>query len=175
MGDSEFVPVQFAYHVPDPEAAARRYAAAFGWGPFFLMEHIPLERSLYRGQPAVFDHSSAYGQAGDLMIEFITQHGDQPSVLRDLYSATQSGLHHVASFVPDLAAAVAAFRGGGYEAALEARTATGVEFAMIDTSRDLGHMVEIYEQVDQLKRFYEHVRKASRHWDGGDPVRRLGR
>ena len=46
---------------------------------------------------------------------------------------------------------------------------------MIDTSRDLGHMVEIYEPVDQLKRFYEHVRKASRDWDGHDPVRRLGR
>jgi hypothetical protein len=175
MADSEFVPVQFAYHVPDPAAAARHYAAAFGWGPFFLMEHIPLERSAYRGQPAVFDHSSAYGQAGELMIEFVTQHGDQPSALRDLYSATQSGLHHVASFVPDLAAAVAAFRGRGYEAALEARTATGVEFAIIDTSRDLGHMVEIYEPVDQLKRFYEHVRKASRDWDGHDPVRRLGR
>ena len=57
MADSDLVPVQFAYHVPDPEAAARRYAAAFGWGPFFLMQHIPLERSVYRGQPAVFDHS----------------------------------------------------------------------------------------------------------------------
>ena len=45
---------------------------------------------------------------------------------------------------------------------------------MIDTSRDLGHMVEIYEPVDQLKRFYEHVRKASRDWDGPDPVRRQG-
>jgi len=174
MVDCELVPVQVAYHVPDPEAAARQYAAAFGWGPFFLMEHITLARSAYRGQPAVFDHSSAYGQAGELMIEFISQHGDQPSALRDLYSASQSGLHHVASFVPDLAAAVAAFRGRGYEAALEARTATGVEFAMIDTSRDLGHMIEIYEPVGQLKRFYEHVRKASHHWDGRDPVRRLG-
>ena len=59
MADSDLVPVQFAYHVPDPEAAARRYAAAFGWGPFFLMETSRLERSVYRGQPAVFDHSSA--------------------------------------------------------------------------------------------------------------------
>jgi catechol 2,3-dioxygenase-like lactoylglutathione lyase family enzyme len=174
MVDTELVPVQFAYHVPDPAAAARHYAAAFGWGPFFLMEHIPLARSMYRGQRAVFDHSSAYGQAGSLMIEFITQHGDQPSALRDLYSATQSGLHHVASFVPDLPAALAAFRGRGYEAALEARTATGVEFEIIDTSRELGHMIEIYEPVGQLKRFYQHVRKASHDWDGRDPVRRLG-
>jgi hypothetical protein len=44
-------PVQVAYHVPDPAAAAERYAREHGWGPFYLMEHIPLERSLYRGAP----------------------------------------------------------------------------------------------------------------------------
>ena len=71
-------PVQIAYHVPDPEAAAERYAREHGWGPFFLMEHIALERSLHRGTPAKFDHSSAYGQAGELMIELITQHDDTP-------------------------------------------------------------------------------------------------
>ena len=174
VADFRLVPVQLAYHVPDPSEAARRYAAAFGWGPFFLMEHIALERSIYRRQPAAFDHSSAYGQAGDVMIEFIAQHGDGPSALRDMYGPTESGLHHVASFVPDLAATVAAFRDRGYEAALEARTTTGVDFVMIDTSRDLGHMIELYEPVSQLRRFYEHVRKASRDWDGRDPVRRLG-
>ena len=165
--------MQIAYHVPDPEAAARRYAAEFGWGPFFLLPHIALAHSWYRGRPVPFDHSSAYGQAGELMIEFITQHGDEPSALRDLFGPAQSGLHHVASFVPDLAAAIAAFRSRGHEAALEARTATGVDFAMIDTSRDLGHMIELYEPVSQLTRFYDHVRKASRDWDGRDPVRRL--
>ena len=174
VADFRLVPVQLAYHVPDPSEAARRYAAAFGWGPFFLMEHIALERSIYRRQSAAFDHSSAYGQAGDVMIEFIAQHGDGPSALRDMYGPTESGLHHVASFVPDLAATVAGFRDRGYEAALEARTTTGVDFVMIDTSRDLGHMIELYEPVSQLRRFYEHVRNASRDWDGRDPVRRLG-
>jgi hypothetical protein len=167
------VPVQLAYHVPDPEAAARHYAAEFGWGPFFLLPHIALAHSSYRGRPAPFDHSSAYGQAGELMIEFITQHDDEPSALRDMFGAAQSGLHHVASFVPDLPAAIAAFRSRGYEAALEARTVTGVDFAMIDTSRDLGHMIEVYEPVSHLKRFYEFVRQASRDWDGREAVRRL--
>ncbi len=169
-----FKPVQVAYHVPDPAAAARRYADEFGWGPFFLMEHIALAECRYRGQPATFDHTSAYGQAGELMIEFITQHGDAPSALRDLYRADQSGLHHVAHFVPELEAAVADFRKRGYVAALEARTTTGVDFVMIDTSRDLGHMLELYEAGSGLRRFYDHVRNASRDWDGSDPVRRLG-
>ena len=94
--------VQIAYHVPDPEQAARGFASSFGWGPFFLFEHIALTRCLYRGTPATFDHSSAYGQAGDLMIELITQHGEAPSVLRDLYARNEVGVHHVAHFVTDL-------------------------------------------------------------------------
>jgi catechol 2,3-dioxygenase-like lactoylglutathione lyase family enzyme len=166
-------PVQVAYHVPDPAAAARRYAAELGWGPFFFMEHIALEHSLYRGRPAPFDHSSAYGQAGELMIELITQHGDGPSALRDMYAAGQSGLHHVAQFVPDLAAAIAGYRARGLDAALEARTTSGVDFAMIDTRSELGHMLELYEPSDGLRKFYDYVRKSAQDWDGRDPVRRL--
>ena len=120
-------PVQIAYHVPDPERAAADSAASRGWGPFFLFEHIPLARVRYRGAPASFDHTSAYGQAGEIMVEFITQHDDSPSVLRDLYRRGQTGVHHVAHFVPDLAAAIVAFGASGAPLALEATTADGVE------------------------------------------------
>lgn len=167
-------PVQLAYHVPDPAAAAVRYARDFGWGPFFIMEHIPLAHSLHRGKPAPFDHTSAYGQAGDVMVELITQHDDAPSALRDMYGPTESGLHHVAYFVPSLADALTAFRERGYEVALDARTATGTEFAMVDLVRDLGHMIELYEQRDDLAKFYAYVKRKSEGWDGSNPVRRLG-
>ncbi|HSN72231.1 MAG TPA: hypothetical protein VLT59_12020 [Steroidobacteraceae bacterium] len=79
-------PVQLAYCVDDPAAAAAEAAERFGWGPFFLLEHIALEWSRYRGQPAPFDHTSAYGQAGEVMIEFITQHNHAPSAVRDQYA-----------------------------------------------------------------------------------------
>jgi catechol 2,3-dioxygenase-like lactoylglutathione lyase family enzyme len=167
-------PVQLAYHVPDPAAAAERYAREYGWGPFFLMEHIPLSRSLYRGREAAFDHTSAYGQAGDVMVELITQHGDGPSALRDLYAPHESGLHHVAYFVPDLRAALDGYRARGREIALDARTTTGTDFAMVDLVDDLGHMVELYENADALAKFYAYVKRKSEGWDGRDPVRRLG-
>lgn len=167
-------PVQLAYHVPDPAAAAERYAREFGWGPFFLLEHIPLSRSLYRGSEAAFDHTSAYGQAGDVMVELITQHNDGPSALRDLYARHESGLHHVAYFVPDLPAALAAFTARGHEIALDARTTTGTEFAMVDLVPALGHMIELYEHADALAKFYAYVQRKSEGWDGREPVRRLG-
>jgi hypothetical protein len=166
-------PVQVAYHVPDPAAAAERFARSFGWGPFFLMEHIALERSLYHGRPEPFDHSSAYGQAGEVMVELITQHNEGPSALRDMYAADETGIHHVACFVPDMAAALDDFRSKGSAVALEARTATGVDFAMVDLSRTLGHMLELYEPGDGLLRFYAFVRQSAAEWDGSRPLRRL--
>jgi catechol 2,3-dioxygenase-like lactoylglutathione lyase family enzyme len=169
----QLLPVQLAYHVPDPAEAARELAAARGWGPFFLVEHIPLTRCLYRGAPAVFDHTSAYGQAGDVMIELITQHNDAPSALRDLFAPHERGLHHVACFVDDLATALAAQRARGLAIALEAETAGGTGFAMVDTSAALGHMTELYER-EKLAPFYALVRDASRGWDGRQPVRKLG-
>lgn len=166
-------PVQIAYHVPDPEAAAERCARDFGWGPFFLMEHIPLERSVHRGTPRRFDHSSAYGQAGELMIELITQHDDSPSALRDMYGPNETGIHHMAYFVSDLRAALDEFSARGAAIALDARTSTGVDFAMIDQVGRLGHMLELYEAGEDLRRFYAHVRKSAAGWDGSRPLRRL--
>jgi len=166
-------PVQVAYHVPDPAAAAERCARDFGWGPFFLLEHIPLERSLYRGAPAQFDHSSAYGQAGELMVELITQHNDGPSALRDLFAPHETGVHHVACFVDDLGAELQHRREQGVAIALDARTRTGVDFAMLDLSTSLGHMLELYEPNEDLRRFYAHVRRCADGWDGQRPVRLL--
>jgi catechol 2,3-dioxygenase-like lactoylglutathione lyase family enzyme len=166
------VPVQIAYHVADPAIAARELAASRGWGPFFLLEHIALSRCLYRGAPAVLDHSSAYGQAGDVMVELITQHNDGPSALRDLFAPHERGVHHVACFVDDLASALAEQRARGAELALEATTTNGTSFAMIDASRELGHMIELYERA-KLAPFYAMVHDAARGWDGHDPLRRL--
>jgi hypothetical protein len=166
-------PVQIAYHVRDPEQEARRCAAELGWGPFFLLEHIPLASCLYRGRKSHFDHTSAYGQAGEIMVELISQADDSPSVLRDLFQRDQRGVHHVAHFVAALSVALADFRARGMAIALDAVTTNGVRFAMIDTSALLGHMLELYEEVPALKQFYSYVRRAAAGWDGRDPVRRL--
>ncbi len=166
--------VQIAYHVADPASAAIDYARRFGWGPFFLFEHIALSSCLYRGAPATFDHSSAYGQAGELMIELITQHDDAPSVLRDVYPREGVGVHHLAHFVPSVDAALEQARAAGTAVAMDACTATGTRFAMLDTTPQLGHMIELYEGAGELLKFYRYVRRAAEGWDGAQPLRRLG-
>ena len=166
-------PVQIAYHVADPAAAALSSAEQFGWGPFYLLEHVKLSSCTYRGRPATFDHSSAYGQAGELMVEFITQHDDEPSVVRDLYRRDESGVHHVAHFVPHLDEALAGFVAAGLQTAMHATTADGVSFAMVDASASLGHMLELYEPGPELSGFYAFIRRKADGWSGSEPLRHI--
>ena len=107
------------------------------------------------------------------MIELITQHDDRPSVLRDLFTRDRVGIHHVAHFVPSLPEALDQARLAGKQVALDACTATGTSFAMLDTARELGHMVELYEGAGDLLKFYKYVRRAADQWDGTLPLRQL--
>jgi catechol 2,3-dioxygenase-like lactoylglutathione lyase family enzyme len=166
-------PVQVAYAVPDVQAAARSWAARSGAGPFFVREHIALEDVVVRGRPGTFDHSSAYGQWGEVMLELVEDHGDGPSPVRDMFPRDRSGLHHLAFFVENVDAAVEDLLTEGHELAMRARTANGLVFCFVDTRRTLCHMVELYEPNPSLRDFYAMVRAAAEGWDGADPVREL--
>jgi hypothetical protein len=162
---------QVAYFVADVESAARRHSAMFGSGPFYVAEHIPLTLSEYRGRPAKLDHTSAYGQWGDVMIEFVQQNNDGPSVFHDLFAAGESGLHHVALIVDDLRATMRNFESNGHPIGWYAEVAPGVGFSMMDCTRDYGHFVELYEPTPILLGVYELVRSAAQGFDGTDLIR----
>jgi hypothetical protein len=166
-------PAQIAYHVADPVAAAVECARRYGWGPFYLLEHVPLASCVYRGREASFDHSSAYGQAGDVMVELITQHDDQESVVREAFRRDQSGIHHIAHFVPNLNAAIDHCEREGGAVVMDAHTADGVRFVMVQMPM-LGHYLELYEPTPPLSRFYAYIKKKSIDWDGIEPLRRFG-
>ncbi|MEO0030426.1 MAG: hypothetical protein RIS94_184 [Pseudomonadota bacterium] len=162
---------QIAYFVPDAVAAAQAHSARFGSGPYFVAEHIPLSLSLHRGTPAELDHTSAYGQWGEIMVEFVQQNNAGPSVFRDLFPDGRQGMHHVALIVDDLPAAMARYEVAGHPCALYAEVSPGVGFAMMDCVADLGHFVELYEPTPALLGVYELVRNAARDWNGTDPIR----
>lgn len=166
-------PVQIAYAVPDATVAAAAWARDFGAGPFFVRPHIELRDVMYRGRPGVFDHSSAYGQWGSLMVELVADHATGDSPIRDVLAPGTSGLHHLAFIVEDLHATMKALVAAGYAIALSARTANGTEFHFVDTRPTLGHMVELYERTDRLRDFYSMVARAADGWTGDAPVRML--
>lgn len=167
---------QLAYKVNDLEAAARAHHRLYGSGPFFVLRHIALSSSQHRGVERPFDHSSAYGQWGSVMVELVVQHNPDPSALHEMFphGSGREGLHHAALFVDDLEAAIAGFAAEGAPLAQLSVTQTGTAFAFVDARTQLGHMLELYEPTEQLTGFYDVVAAAARGWDGSDLIRELG-
>lgn len=98
---------QLAYFVPDVRDAALAHHEMFGSGPYFVADNIPLRASVHRSESRLLDHSSAYGQWGTVMIEFVQQNTPGPSAFHDIYpeGSGRYGFHHVALFVDDVDAA----------------------------------------------------------------------
>lgn len=160
-------PVQLAYAVADVREAAAGWAP-LGVGPFFVRDHIELGATRINGVVSTFDHSSAYGWWGDLMFELICQHDTGAETI-----VPTGGLHHVAHFVNDFEAASAGLIRDGHAEVLHAETGGGMNFAFHDGGAARGHLIEIYEPVAGLRKFYDMVCNASIGWDGSDPVRTL--
>lgn len=163
------VPVQIAYAVDHLEREAEIFAERFGAGPFFVRHHPPFEAT-HDGRPAVFNHSSAYGQWGDVQLELVRFGECTPGSLHRTVVAG-SGLHHVAMFVESLPAEQARLAAAGMPCVMLSTTPVGLQFAFHDARATLGHFVEIYEPADSVQGLYRKVRDAAIEWDGRDPVR----
>jgi hypothetical protein len=160
--------IQNAYYVADLDLAITQFHNLWDLGPFFVRRHIGLENVLYRGEPAALDISAAYTQAGDIMIELVTQHNDAPSIFRDRFAAHESGFHHVALDFGDHDSQVESFNSRGFESVTSFRTNEGRGATYLDTFELLGHATEIYIVNDSLRALYAKVRDAPSTWDGKD-------
>jgi hypothetical protein len=156
--------VQIAYSVADVEQAAVQYAQDLGAGPFFFRHHPPMECTYGDGRTGLFRHSSAYGQWGDLQLELVTVHDEQPA----------PGIHHVAIFAASLDHELSRFQARGWPLVMLAKTDRNMRFAFSDARPELGHLIESYEAEPGLLDHYARIRSASLGWDGSDPVRPMG-
>ena len=161
-----------AYFVTDIERSARQMHQQFGAGPFFAAKEIALESCIHRDQACDFVHSSAYGQWGNIMLELVQQDSIGASPFRDMYAPGQEGLHHTAMFVDSIESAVTHYARLDIPLATRAVTKQGkVEFAFLDATKTMGHMLEIYVGSDALTGFYSMVNDASLNWDGRQLLR----
>ena len=150
---------QIAFFVPDARAAAQAHHELHGSGPYLLAENIPLAEATHRGRPCLLDHSSAYGQWGEVMVEFVQQNNPGPSVFHDLYpeGSGRHGPHHAAVFVDDADKAADKFAAAGYPSVFRAVMNDGFVYHFADTTTLCGMMTELYAATDQLRGFYDHI------------------
>ena len=167
-------PHHHAYVVDDIEATVRRLVEGLGAGPFFLIEHVPLEDVRSRGEPAELVHHSAFGCRGAEVIELMQPLSLAPERVAQGFSAPRPRIQHLAYVVPP--AEVAELR-----ASLDARGLTeylsswlgGAETTLHDASAVLGHDLEIHADGEGLRGFFAMVRAGADDWDGSEPLRTL--
>lgn len=158
------------YVVDDLRLGVERFAALTGAGPFFAMEHLVFDEISYRGGPASYDHSSAFGRWGHIIVELTEVHDAQPAGLRAALVAPGAGLGHVGWLADSLTDETARLTALGLEPFHAGRTgpASAVWF---DGRPLLGHPVEVLQRRDEIEGFYAMVRRAADGWDGSDVLR----
>lgn len=158
------------YVVADLRAGAERFARLTGAGPFFAMEHIAFDEVTYEGEPAAYDHSSAFGRWGEILVELTQVHEAQPAGLRERLVAPGAGAGHVAWLAASLERETARLRELGLEPFHGGRTGP-VRAVWFDGGPLFGHPVEVLQDAPELQGFYAMVRAAAASWDGSEPLR----
>jgi hypothetical protein len=134
---------QQAYLVNDLEASIQHWHELFCAGPFVIAPHHKTDRFTYRGTSQQADVSYAFGYSGDMMIQFIQQHDDTPSIYRDMYEMGEEGFHHVGILVHDWEAERQRLLDMGFVNACEL-FADNVNAAYFDTRAVNGGFTEIH-------------------------------
>jgi hypothetical protein len=165
-------PHHHAYLVDDIEATVEALAEKLGAGPFFLVEGVPLENVLSRGEPAEFAHDSAFGLCGDGALELIRPIRLAPDRVEARFAGGGPRIHHVGYVVP--ADSARALRDELDERNLPAYLSSRLgelDATLHDASALLGHDLEIHVENDGLREFFGLVRAAAEGWDGSSPLR----
>jgi glyoxalase/bleomycin resistance protein/dioxygenase superfamily protein len=165
-------PHHYAYVVEDIEAAVNRLVGQLGAGPFFLVENVPLENLLSRGEPAEFVHNSAFGYCGGGAIELIETVSLAPERVEERFSAPRPGIHHVAYAVPprEVADLRSSLDQRGLPQYLSSQLGE-VDTTLHDASASLGHDIEVHVDSQGLREFFGMISSGAEGWDGSEPLR----
>ena len=156
----------------DIQATVDRLVDQLGAGPFFLIENVPLEDVLSRGEPAKFVHNSAFGSCDGSAIELIEVISLAPERVERGFSRGRPRIQHVGYVVP--ATEVADLRSSLDERGLTQYLSSQlgeVETTLHDASATLGHDIEIHVDNHGLHDFFSMVSGAAEGWDGSKPLR----
>lgn len=148
----------------------RHWIETCGVGPFFVLEHVPMEALTYRGQPVKLDFSMALAQAGGMQIELVQQHCDTPSVYRDSVPKGQSAFHHLALFAKDFDRELAAYQARGCGAVQTGKFGS-MRVAYIDARHETQCVIELLEESQPVRDHFRMIADAAASWNGGNPIR----
>lgn len=165
---------QLGFVVTDIHAAIRQWIDCLGVGPFFYVDHQPVNDFSFRGLASSPDFSVALAQTGFLQIELIQQHNDEPSAFKEFIDTGSEGLQHVAYWTTHFDELTATVLASGHTELQAGRSGSGgpdERFAYFTSNGHRGTVVEVSEVSGPKAALFEAVAAASLAWDGTDPVR----
>ncbi len=160
---------QEAYFVNDVEAACEKWNKLYRAGPFVVVPHHKTDTFMYRGTDQEADVSYAFGYLGDMMIQFIQQHDDTPSIYRDMYGPGEEGFHHVGILVNNYEEEKARILDMGFELACELH-ADNVDACYIDTRTTSGGFTELHDDPQHILSTFAGWKRAHELYRPGDPA-----
>jgi catechol 2,3-dioxygenase-like lactoylglutathione lyase family enzyme len=160
------------YVVDDIPRAVDWAVGTLGAGPFFLIDHVEFDEVTYHGRPAAYDHSSAFGQWGEIKLELTQVHSASPAGLAAALGGATPRPGHVAWLADDLEAETERLTASGLPLFHTGR-AGPVRAHWFDARATLGHHVEVLQRAPELMEFYELMRSSAAGWDGREPLRRV--
>lgn len=163
---------QLGFVAGDVLWGAEQWIAATGAGPFFLLEGVRFADWRAHGvaQDMVLD--IAFGQSGATMIEVIRPRGDWPCIYGERPLARDAMIPHHHGFLVDDPDGTAVALGLG-EAAVSAALGPGTALRYFDLRASLGMVIELIEDSEASRGFFELARSAAEGWTGEDPLRPL--
>jgi hypothetical protein len=164
---------QSAYIVNDLRAAMKHWHETTGAGPFYFMENVTMGPDIfsYRGTPSTVNFGVALGNMGNIQLELIQAYDDLPSAYRDSYKRGEEGFHHFGIVAYDYEAAHAHYAARYAEA--QSGVSNGMRFAYFDARGDSQCMLEIVDDVANIRDVVAGLKKATDGWDGRNPYRPL--
>lgn len=167
FGQREESLIQVAYTVDDIERRMREYTEFMHIGPWFLVGPFVPARGVYRGRETRVRLSLGVAFAGEIMLELIQQHDDQPSVYREMLETRGGhGFHHWAIGTREFEEKVAHYRWLGYPEVFSDVSPRGGRIAYFDTRADLPGMLEVIEVNAAVEAQYREMHKAAQAWNG---------
>ncbi|MGX7896578.1 VOC family protein [Tsuneonella sp. HG222] len=163
---------QTAFVVEDLHAAIGHWVENTGAGPFFVLPHFLVPGQIYRGAESTADITIAMGFAGHMLIELIQPLDGNPSVYRETIEHRGYGFHHFGLACADVDATSREYQSRGYAEAFRAAVPTGGEVVYLDDGNGVQWgFLELLPVTPGMDETFTRFWKASRDWDGSEPVR----
>lgn len=147
------------------------WSRAFGAGPFYTVDDVVFDEVTHRDGPAVFEHSSAFGQWGDITVELWEVRKLEPKAAFGPRLNPINQLNHVAYWVDDVEVETERLEQLGFPFVL------GLTIERVDLSvrvHDaplLGHVIELEKDSQGGRRFFAAIAAGADGWDGARALR----